>query len=291
MSKSNNLNHYLPKRILSLDISVVSKIAAGEVIQRPSNALKELIENSVDAGATSIDILVEGGGLKLLQVSDNGHGIMKEDLSILCERFTTSKLRTFEDLSSISTYGFRGEALASISHISYVTVITKTSDSSCAWKANYLNGKLVSPKEGESSDPKPAAGRQGTQIVIKDLFYNIPSRLKSFRSSNDEYIRILDVIYRYAVHCEKIGFSCKNYGEIIPSITTSSKSTVIENIKQLYGAAISSELLPFSLNSQDYMFQAKGFFTSVSYSAKKTTFLLFINRRYILYMNIVNNYK
>lgn len=81
------------------------------------------------------------------------------------------------------------------------------------------------------------------------------------------------------------------YGEIIPSITTSSKSTVIENIKQLYGAAISSELLPFSLNSQDYMFQAKGFFTSVSYSAKKTTFLLFINRRYILYMNIVNNYK
>ncbi|CCJ31386.1 unnamed protein product [Pneumocystis jirovecii] len=279
MSKSNNLNHYLPKRILSLDISVVSKIAAGEVIQRPSNALKELIENSVDAGATSIDILVEGGGLKLLQVSDNGHGIMKEDLSILCERFTTSKLRTFEDLSSISTYGFRGEALASISHISYVTVITKTSDSSCAWKANYLNGKLVSPKEGESSDPKPAAGRQGTQIVIKDLFYNIPSRLKSFRSSNDEYIRILDVIYRYAVHCEKIGFSCKNYGEIIPSITTSSKSTVIENIKQLYGAAISSELLPFSLNSQDYMFQAKGFFTSVSYSAKKTTFLLFINRR------------
>ncbi|KAG5513870.1 hypothetical protein PMAC_000492 [Pneumocystis sp. 'macacae'] len=277
MSESNDLNQYLPRRILSLDISVVNKIAAGEVIQRPSNALKELIENSIDAGATSIDILIEGGGLKLLQVSDNGYGIAKEDLSVLCQRFTTSKLRTFEDLSSISTYGFRGEALASISYISYVTVITKTADSDCAWEANYLNGKLISPKGEMSSDPKPSAGRQGTQIVIKDLFYNIPSRLKSFRSPNDEYIRILDIIYRYAVHCERIGFSCKNYGEIIPSITTSSKSTVIENIKQLYGTAVGSELLSFSLSSQDYMFQAKGFITSLNYSAKKTTFLLFIN--------------
>ncbi|KAG4305613.1 hypothetical protein PORY_001169 [Pneumocystis oryctolagi] len=279
MSKSD-LNQCL-KKILPLDVSTVSKIAAGEIIQRPSNALKELIENSIDAGATSIDILVEGGGLKRLQVSDNGHGIMKEDLPILCERFTTSKLRTFEDLSSVSTYGFRGEALASISHVSYVTVITKTSDSDCAWKADYLNGKLISPNSEELSDPKPAAGRLGTQIVIKDLFYNNLSRLKSFRSPNDEYIRILDIIYKYAVHCEKISFSCRNYGEMIPSITTSSKSTVIENIKQLYGIAVGSQLLPLSLNSQDYMFQVKGFITSVNYSVKKTIFLLFINNRLV----------
>ncbi|KAG4302827.1 hypothetical protein PCK1_000987 [Pneumocystis canis] len=270
MSLSSDLNEKLPRRILPLDANVVNKMAAGEFIQRPFNALKELIENSVDAGATSIDILIEGGGLKLLQVSDNGHGIMKEDLPILCERFTTSKLRTLEDLSSISTYGFRGEALASISHISYVTVITKTADSNCAWEANYLNGKLVSDS-GEPSHPKPAAGRLGTQILIKNMFYNIPS--------SDEYIRILDVIYKYAIHCEKVGFSCKNYGEMIPTIVTSSRSTVIENIKQLYGTAVGSELLPFSLNSQNYMFKAKGFITGVNYSAKKTIFLCFINHR------------
>ncbi|EMR08964.1 hypothetical protein PNEG_02742 [Pneumocystis murina B123] len=279
MNESTDLNLRFPKRILPLDITVVSKIAAGEIVQRPCNALKELIENCVDAGATSIDILVKGGGLKLLQVSDNGHGIMKEDLSILCERFTTSKLRTLEDLSSISTYGFRGEALASISHVSFLTVITKTTGSSCAWEANYLNGKLISPKLGEPSNPKPAAGKQGTQIVIKDLFYNIPSRLKSFCSANDEYVRILDIIYRYAIHCEKVSFSCKNYGEAIPSISISSRSTVIERIKQLYGTSVGFELLPFSLTSQDYMFQAHGFITSTSYSARKTVFLLFINHR------------
>lgn len=279
MIESTDSNLSFPNRILPLDITVVSKIAAGEIVQRPCNALKELIENCVDAGATSIDILVKDGGLKLLQVSDNGHGIMKEDLSILCERFTTSKLRTLEDLSSISTYGFRGEALASISHISFLTVITKTAGSNCAWEANYLNGKLISPKLGEPSNPKPAAGKQGTQIVIKDLFYNIPSRLKSFCSANDEYVRILDIIYRYAVHCEKVSFSCKNFGETIPCISISSRSTIIERIKQLYGITANFELLPFSLTSQDYMFQAHGFITNASYSARKTVFLLFINHR------------
>ncbi|KTW28453.1 hypothetical protein T552_01715 [Pneumocystis carinii B80] len=279
MDESTNSDLRLSKRILPLDIAVVSKIAAGEIIRRPCNALKELIENCVDAGATSIDILVKGGGLKLLQVSDNGHGIMKEDLPILCERFTTSKLRTLEDLSSISTYGFRGEALASISYISFLTIITKTTGSSCAWEANYLNGKLISPKLGESSNPKPAAGKKGTQIVVKDLFYNTPSRLKSFSSANDEYVRILDIIYRYAIHCEKISFSCKNYGDTVPSISISSRSTVVERIKQLYGTTAGFELLPFSLTSQDYMFQAQGFITNTAYSARKTVFLLFINHR------------
>jgi DNA mismatch repair protein MLH1 len=93
-------------------------------------------------------------------------GKQKDDLPLLCERFTTSKLKTFEDLSEIGTYGFRGEALASISHIAHLTVTTKTSDSSCAWKAQYSDGKLVPPKPGQSADPKPTAGRQGTQITV-----------------------------------------------------------------------------------------------------------------------------
>jgi DNA mismatch repair protein MutL len=113
------------------------------VIQRPSNALKELIENSIDAGSTQIDILVKGGSLKLLQITDNGHGIRKDDLPILCERFTTSKIARFEDLEGIMSYGFRGEALASISHISHVTVTTKTKDDETAWRCDFKVAGLV----------------------------------------------------------------------------------------------------------------------------------------------------
>ena len=130
------------------------------------HALKELLENAVDAGSTSIEVLVRDGGLKLLQITDNGHGIDREDLPILCERFTTSKLKAFEDLTSIGTYGFRGEALASISHIAHLRVTTKTAGSSCAWQAHYGDGKLIPAKPGQSPDPKPCAGRAGTQITV-----------------------------------------------------------------------------------------------------------------------------
>lgn len=167
---------------------MVNKIAAGEIIVAPVHALKELIENAVDAGSTSLEILAKDGGLKLLQITDNGHGInvsqkpwhaavrsrplttdQRDDMPILCERFTTSKLKTFEDLTTIGTYGFRGEALASISHIAHLTITTKTADSSCAWRAHYADGRLVPPKPGQSADPKPTAGRGGTQITASLL--------------------------------------------------------------------------------------------------------------------------
>lgn len=147
------------------------------------HALKELLENAVDAGSTAIEVLVKDGGLKLLQITDNGHGIdvgysprwlavvakssqQKDDLPILCERFTTSKLKAFKDLESIGTYGFRGEALASISHIAHLKVTSKTAGSSCAWQAHYADGKLIPAKPGQPSDPKPCAGRGGTQITV-----------------------------------------------------------------------------------------------------------------------------
>ncbi|KAL9585854.1 MAG: hypothetical protein Q9203_004082 [Teloschistes exilis] len=269
----------IKRKAEALDQDVVNKIAAGEIIVAPVHALKELIENAVDAGSTSIEILAKDGGLKLLQITDNGHGINRDDLPILCERFTTSKLKTFEDLTSIGTYGFRGEALASISHIAHLSITTKTGDSSCAWRAHYADGKLVAPKPGQSPDPKPTAGRGGTQITVEDLFYNVPSRQKAFRSPSEEYAKILNVVGRYAVHCVGVAFSCKKHGDAAMSISTPSNASTVDCIRQIHGSAVANELIEFDISDPKWGFKASGWTSNANYHVKKTTILLFINHR------------
>ncbi|KAL2853689.1 DNA mismatch repair protein MutL [Aspergillus pseudodeflectus] len=268
-----------PRKIRALDPDVVNKIAAGEIIVAPMHALKELIENAVDAGSTSLEILVKDGGLKLLQVTDNGHGIEREDLPILCERFTTSKLKEFEDLTSIATYGFRGEALASISHIAHLTVTTKTADSSCAWRAHYSDGKLVPPKPGQSAEPKATAGRGGTQITVEDLFYNVPTRRRAFRSVSEEYAKVLDVVGRYAVHCSGVAFSCRKHGDAGVSISTTAASSRMDRIRQIHGSAVANELVEFSVKDDKLGFSSSGLATNANYHVRRTTILLFINHR------------
>ncbi|RMZ75983.1 hypothetical protein DV738_g5173, partial [Chaetothyriales sp. CBS 135597] len=251
----------------------------GEIIVAPMNALKELMENSVDAGSTSVEVLVKEGGLKLLQITDNGHGIERDDLPILCERFTTSKLKQFEDLQAIGTYGFRGEALASISHIAHLRVTTRTARSSCAWQAHYLDGKLTAPKPGQPSDPKPCAGRPGTQITVEDLFYNIPNRRRAFRSASEEYAKILDVVTRYAVHCSNVAFSVKKHGDSATAFSVSAAASKLDRIKQAYGATIAKDAVEISTHDAKLGFTASGYATNANYSAKRTVLLLFINNR------------
>ncbi|EHK22302.1 uncharacterized protein TRIVIDRAFT_28941 [Trichoderma virens Gv29-8] len=267
------------RRIRALDPDVVNKIAAGEIIVAPVHALKELIENAVDAGSTSLEILVKDGGLKLLQITDNGGGIEKEDLEILCVRHTTSKISTFEDLSSIATYGFRGEALASISHIAHLTVTTKTKESSLAWRAHYLDGKLAPPKPGQSAEPKGVAGRQGTQITVEDLFFNVPTRRRAFRSYADEFNKIIDMAGRYAIHCKGVGFTCKKAGEASNSLSVQAQATVIDRIRQIHGSNVANELIELSVSDDRWGFSANGYVTNANYHIKKTTLLLFINHR------------
>ena len=128
--------------IKKLDNSTINKIAAGEVVVSPSAALKELIENSIDAGSSQINILCQQGGMGLLQIQDDGHGIKKADFPILCERFTTSKISQFKDLRNVASFGFRGEALASISYVSRLTVISKTEGEDLGYTALFIDGKM-----------------------------------------------------------------------------------------------------------------------------------------------------
>lgn len=268
-----------PRRIRALEQDVVNKIAAGEIIVAPVHALKELIENAVDAGSTSLEILVKEGGLKLLQITDNGCGISKDDLPILCERFTTSKLKSFEDLQAIGTYGFRGEALASISHIAHLAVTTKTYDSSCAWKAHYAGGRLTPAKPGQSEDPKPCAGRQGTQISVEDLFYNVPTRRRAFRSASEEYAKIAEVVGKYAVHCQGVAFSCKKHGEAGAGVAVPANANIRDRIRLTQNSNAANELIDFQISSDQYGFRAAGLVSNANYNGKKTTMLLFINHR------------
>ncbi|XP_060241158.1 DNA mismatch repair protein Mlh1 isoform X2 [Meriones unguiculatus] len=232
------------------------------------------LSSRLDAKSTNIQVVVKEGGLKLIQIQDNGTGIRKEDLDIVCERFTTSKLQTFEDLASISTYGFRGEALASISHVAHVTITTKTADGKCAYRASYSDGKLQAP-------PKPCAGNQGTQITVEDLFYNIITRRKALKNPSEEYGKILEVVGRYSIHNSGISFSVKKQGETVSDIRTLPNATTVDNIRSIFGNAVSRELIEVGCEDKTLAFKMNGYISNANYSVKKCIFLLFINHRLV----------
>ena len=176
--------------------------------------------------------------------------------------------------------------MASISHIAHLTVTTRTKESSCAYRAHYNSGLLAPAKPGQSADPKPIAGRQGTQITVEDLFYNVPTRRRAFRSASEEYNKILDVVGRYAVHCDGVAFSCKKHGEASTTISTQSTSSTVDRIRQIHGTAVANELIEFTSSEAKWGFTARGWTTNANYHVKKTTLLLFINHRSVDSTNI-----
>ena len=187
-----------PSRIRQLDMHTSNQIAAGEVIERPSSALKELVENSIDAGANLIEIVYSNGGKSFLSVKDNGYGINKEDLSLALSRHATSKINTIGDLITINSLGFRGEALASIGSVSELTIKSKFIEASETFE--------ISSKYGELKQIKPSQYLEGTLIEIKNLFKSIPARLKFLKTDRAEGISILEVVKKLALSNPDISF-------------------------------------------------------------------------------------
>ncbi len=210
----------------------------------------------------------------MIQIQDDGCGIRKDDLPIVCKRFTTSKLEIFDDLKSIQTFGFRGEALASISHVAHVSITTKTSQDKCAFKAKYQDGCLI-------GEPKACAGNTGTQIVVEDLFYNVGIRKKALKSASEEHAKITDVISKYAIHNHGVSFILKRHGETIADVRTLSKSSKTDNIKSIYGASVARELLEVAVREDKLGFTLNGYISNANFSVKKLIFLLFINNRLV----------
>ena len=165
-------------KIVLLDDLTINQIAAGEVIERPASVVKELVENSIDAGATSIAVEVKNGGIKQIKIIDNGSGIAKDDVKFAFERHATSKIRTAEDLETVKSMGFRGEALASIAAISHVEVVTKT-------ESDFMGSKVI-VEGGEVVEQEETGAQKGTTITVSNLFYNTPVRYKFLKKDYTE---------------------------------------------------------------------------------------------------------
>lgn len=191
-----------------LDSHLVSQIAAGEVVERPSSVVKELLENSLDAGATEIHLEIEGGGAKLIRLRDNGIGIPKDELKLALSRHATSKIQSLEDLEQVKSLGFRGEALSSISSVAHFKLVSKTADEKNGWQVKVegdLEGLIINP----------AAHPVGTTIEVYDLFFNVPVRRKFLRAEQTEFGHILEIVGRIALSRFDVSFVLKHNGKVI----------------------------------------------------------------------------
>jgi DNA mismatch repair protein MutL len=232
-------------RIHSLPIQLINQIAAGEVVERPSSVVKELVENSFDAGASHISIDIEQGGSRLIKIRDDGCGIDKEDLSLALSRHATSKIASLHDLERVTSMGFRGEALPSISSVARLTLISRVADSSCAWK--------VSADGTESElDPQPDPHPQGTTIEVCDLFYNTPARRKFLKTEKTEFAHIETLIQRMALSRFDIGFTLNhNQREILKLKSAAFEAEQEQRVAGICGQAFLENAVKIDFSASD----------------------------------------
>src|SRR4051812_20603884 len=196
-------------RIQQLSPSLVNRIAAGEVIERPASVVKELVENALDAGANNIIIEIEDGGRELIRVIDDGGGISPEDLPLAFASHATSKLLTDEDLFRISTKGFRGEALASIGSVSHARILSRVND------ARVECGYEIQNRGGEITAPQACAGNVGTTVEVRNLFFNVPARRKFLKGTSTEFGHISDTVLRLALPHPQVSFKLLHEARVV----------------------------------------------------------------------------
>ena len=256
--------------IVLLDDLTINKIAAGEVIENPAAAIKEMVENSIDAGATSVTIEVKNGGKTLIKITDNGKGIPKDDLPLAIERHATSKLRQIEDLEKIDSFGFRGEALASIASISKMTIISKTE--------NDVTANKMIVEAGEVTEFTENVGKTGTTIIIEKLFSNVPVRYKFLKNDVTEFKHIKSAIEKIAISNPHVSVKLINNGKEV--LKTSGNGKLEDVIYVLFGKNISQNLV--KVEYKENGIEITGFVgnTTIAVDSRKDE-LFFLNKRYI----------
>ena len=256
-------------KIKELELSLANKIAAGEVVERPASVVKELLENAIDAQATQIDITIKESGIQSIRVVDNGTGIEEEDIAKAFGRHATSKINNDYDLFHIRTLGFRGEALASISSVSRVTMKTCTDG---------MLGHEVRVENGEITKKQPAKAKKGTDILVEDLFYNTPARLKYVKSLYTELGKITDIVNRMAMSHPNIAFNLVSDDKTV--ISTNGSGRTNEVMAEIYGMKIAKDLVPINGETDDYV--VNGFICKPEHTRSNRHYIsIFINGRYI----------
>jgi DNA mismatch repair protein MutL len=255
-------------RISILPDPLINKIAAGEVIERPASVVRELIDNSIDAGATRIEIEILDGGKKFMKVSDNGSGMERADALLCFERHATSKINSEDDLFNISTLGFRGEALSAIASVSKITLTTALSGSETGTRIEVIPGR-----KNEVKDAPPVTG---TTVETEDLFYNTPARRKFLKRTQTELHHIIETVIQKAFACPSISFSLKHNRSEVLNIPVS--SSLRDRFTSLYGKEFTDEFFEIKGNGPGIRLYGFSSFTGFTRSARNHQFI-FINRR------------
>jgi len=226
-------------RIHLLEPQLINQIAAGEVVERPASVLKELLENSLDAGSSKIEIDIEEGGRRLIRVRDNGHGIDKEDLALALSRHATSKIASLEDLERVVSMGFRGEALPSIASVSRLLVQSRTAEEASGWQ-------VQGDGREKTADPEPVPHLPGTTIEVRDLFHNVPARRKFLRAENTEQKHLEGVVQRIALSRPEVELVVRRKRKVLYHLRPArSEAQQLERLKVLLGEPFAQQLIGF----------------------------------------------
>jgi len=261
---------------------LINQIAAGEVIERPAAALKELLENGLDAGATDISVQLEGGGIKLLRVRDNGNGIAKDELKLALMRHATSKIATLDDLQRVASMGFRGEALASMAAVAQLTLTSRTESDTHGWTVEAIDGRL--------SEPVPASHAQGATVEMRELYFNTPARRKFLKSEATEFAWCEEAFKRIALSRPDVAFSLQHNGKTIWQLPASprpstgeglgEREAALKRVAALLGDGFGQAAVTVSRNAANLSLQGLAALPAYSRASRDAQYF-FVNGRFV----------